>query len=292
MWTIDDLVQLLFRGVDRPGDGGRNAVRTLLHRVRLELRRYFEAQYRGHAAPYTIDIRWWREIVRLTLSCRAQKEADFMTILSGSGRWACWREKSRSSRLAPEFFLRIGDNLFIRDVHVQQGGDIDEILRQLGIDPTQLTEDQRSRIKRTRHFVSAGETAGMLHLADGFLTRGRIIRFGNLPRYGKSRCYANLIQVGLPRMDDLRVYTMIQGERFYLVPAALADRNASQQPFYCDEEFRATGDDPFDSTVEEADRFAIVTRIPNCDPNYSVTAITSNHGRATEAVCQYLSDST
>src|SRR5713101_15806 len=55
--TIDGLVDFLFRGLDQPRNRGRNALRTLLHRVRSELRRHFETEFRGRSVPYTVDIR-------------------------------------------------------------------------------------------------------------------------------------------------------------------------------------------------------------------------------------------
>jgi hypothetical protein len=214
--------------------------------------------------------------------------------------WAPYIQSSEDPiiQTASRRFLAIGDTLYIRDVRTQQGGEIDDFLRQLGIEPQLLSQEIRARIRRSRHFVSSGETEAMLQLADAFLTRDRSIRFGNLPRYGKSRGNANLIQVGLPRIvDNLTVYRMIQGEGLYLTRAGVARRqpetagqNRVEDVPFPETEFRGSKLDPFDDTAEEADRFVIVTRVPNSDECYSLTAVTSNHGRATEAVCRLLSD--
>ena len=126
--------------------------------------------------------------------------------------------------------------------------------------------------------MSAGDTAGMLHLTDAFLNHKRMIRFGNLPRYGKSRGNANLIQIGLPRNDDHNLYRLIQSELFFLTPTGPESRDKSVS---CPESpFERGDEDPFDPAVVSADRFVILSRMPNSNPTRSITAITSNHGRS------------
>jgi hypothetical protein len=287
--SLGEIARVVFDGGTLPPDKGLNALRTLAYRIRALLQAFFEKDPVGMRAGYIPEVRCVDGRYGLRFLARHQAGVPDGVCDAFDRFWNL--SPDPLIQTSTRVFAALGDSLFLRDIRSEDGGDVNALMRELGVTPPDTV--QMNRWRRTRHYCSAGETVGMLYILDAFVSRDRRIRLGNLPRYGGGRGDANLIQIGLPRTSDTALHELIQGERFYLAPRGVYDREASEveedrrEPLYPETEFRSD-DAGLDKSDAWADRYVIVTRRPNWDPNCSILAITSNHGRATEAVCNFL----
>jgi hypothetical protein len=149
--------------------------------------------------------------------------------------------------------------------------------------------------KRSRHYVSAGESVGETYIAQLFTQFQKPLIFGNQPDVLADRGDANIIQVGKPR------HTYAMTDRLNALPITLSTTKLQCRKH---SKFHAIGEIPeaglpeepgthveessFTPTSGPFTKYVIVTRCRNRNPSNVITNIVANHGRATEAVCEFL----
>ncbi|MEI9813543.1 MAG: hypothetical protein WDO18_13255 [Acidobacteriota bacterium] len=278
--TVHELAQALYKEA-LPSDGGVNGVRTLVSRVRAELRKFGNENPDEQTRIDIGQVHGGGYRLMLIPNYVTPGGGDDTALLSWL--WgACGTEPVLE--ISSRVFIATDDGEeYYRDVTKQQGGDLGAIGKKLG-----------KKVRYMRHYVSAGETLGLLQLVDLFLGLPNCRpQFGNLPKYARSPGGANLILVGLPNStSNHELFELIQGggEGYRLTPKGVEAQQAEGKGFK-DTSFSEGARDPYvDNAKEVATKYVILTRRPNSNPVYSLTAITSTHGRATAAVCKFLSE--
>ncbi len=325
--SLREFLQDLRTGKDfSEGEGKQQRIRTIASRLRSAIQDIY-AEDRSFAGLPTIRIASSNRTYVLEFS---NPTASQVSLNAFWRPYLECSDLERQIQTADRMFLRLGQAIYIRNVTSQEGWSWEKFLQpiqeQLGVEIVadkiktlpgmfpgaiaQVIFDSgcfgsdaplRERIENairskfeveaSRHYISAGESVGLTYLCDFFQGLGKKLIVGNRAQTSPSNSHANLIQIGAPERDDDLLGKLLREQRFVRDVDVIKDRETNEEisdrgAFDPD----AAAGWSEDSAPRKAERFVLVTRCPNRFSPYVVTSIVGSHGRATEAVCQYLSE--
>jgi hypothetical protein len=142
----------------------------------------------------------------------------------------------------------------------------------------------------SRHYVSAGESVALTHIAELFQSFNKPVIFGNRVGIATDNELANIVQVGKPReRGDL---SEILGSRRFRVTSDRIEENTNKGRPPLEDHLRTHADEISTDAGSGRFKYALVTRCPHRRQPQIITSIVASHGRVTEAVARYLTSET
>jgi hypothetical protein len=140
----------------------------------------------------------------------------------------------------------------------------------------------------SRHYVSAGESVALTHIAELFQDFRKPVIFGNRAGIANDSETSNIIQVGKPR-EGGPLAAILDSRRFRVLRDQVADTKDTARTALQDH-LRTYADEVSEGAEPGRFKYALITRCPHRQAPQIITSIIASHGRVTESAARHLTD--